>query len=255
MNILIFITGDCHGNVERFMNSTFPEQQCMTKNDYIIICGDFGLVWNYSGESEEEKYWLNWLDSRNFTTLFVDGNHENFERLNKYPVEEWNGGKVHKIRSSVMHLMRGELFEIGGKSFFTFEGAASHDIEDGILDMDEDGKWKITTIQWMEMGKRFRIRNLDWWDRELPSSEEIEHGLKNLKNKEYKVDYVITHCAPQTIVSSSLTRQDTPNILTNYFDELAHRVKFKKWFFGHYHGDKTIFGKFELLYERMIRID
>lgn len=49
--------------------------------------------------------------------------------------------------------------------------------------------------------------------------------------------------------------QNTPNILTNYFDELAHRVKFKKWFFGHYHGDKTIFGKFELLYERMIRID
>lgn len=39
---MIYITGDCHGNFERFNASIFPEQNEMTKEDYVIICGDFG---------------------------------------------------------------------------------------------------------------------------------------------------------------------------------------------------------------------
>ena len=48
---MIYITGDCHGNYERFNASIFPEQNEMTKEDYVIICGDFGGVWN----KEESK--------------------------------------------------------------------------------------------------------------------------------------------------------------------------------------------------------
>lgn len=100
----------------------------MTKEDYVIICGDFGGVWNKEVENKEEKHLLDWLEEKPFTTLFVDGNHENFDRLYSYPVELWHGGKVHKIRPSVIHLMRGQIYEIDGKSFFTFGGASSHDI-------------------------------------------------------------------------------------------------------------------------------
>lgn len=54
----------------------------MTKDDdYVIICGDFGGVWDFEIESMREKMNLEWLNSRNFTTLFVDGNHENYTRL------------------------------------------------------------------------------------------------------------------------------------------------------------------------------
>ena len=94
---MIYITGDTHVDFSRFEEDKFPIQSEMTKNDYIIICGDFGGVWNYIVESIYEKHWLDWLNNKNFTTLFVDGNHENFERLYNYPVEEWRGGKVHKI--------------------------------------------------------------------------------------------------------------------------------------------------------------
>lgn len=38
-------------------------------------------------------WWRSWLNDRPFTTLFVDGNHENFDLLNAYPVENWHGGK------------------------------------------------------------------------------------------------------------------------------------------------------------------
>ena len=122
---MIFITGDCHGNFERFNPSIFPEQKEMTKEDYVIICGDFGGVWHKDEESPEETMVLDWLDSRPFTTLFVCGNHENFDRLYQYPVEDWHGGKVHKIRDSVLHLMRGQVFEIEEKKIFSFGGPAA----------------------------------------------------------------------------------------------------------------------------------
>ena len=134
---MIYITGDCHSDFTRFSTKKFPVQKDMTKNDYVIICGDFGGVWNYMYENTSEKYWLDWLNDKNFTTLFVDGNHENFTRLYEYPIKQWCGGKVHKIRDSVFHLMRGEIYNIDGKKFFTFGGASSHDIRDGILNLDE----------------------------------------------------------------------------------------------------------------------
>ena len=95
---MIYITGDCHQNFERFNVDIFLEQKEMTKDDFVIICGDFGGVWNKVDESEKETMLMDRLDCKSFTTLFVDGNHENFDRLYAYPVEEWHGGKVHKIR-------------------------------------------------------------------------------------------------------------------------------------------------------------
>ena len=89
---MIYITGDCHADFRRFGVNIFPEQKDMTKADYVIICGDFGGVWMRHEESGAEKCWMDWLERKPFTTLFVDGNHENFDRLYNYPVEEWNGG-------------------------------------------------------------------------------------------------------------------------------------------------------------------
>lgn len=117
---MIYITGDCHNNFERFNTRNFPEQKEMTKDDYVIICGDFGGVWNKDGESKMETSALDWLDGKAFTTLFVDGNHENFDRLYAYPVEMWHGGKAHKIRPSVIHLMRGQIFELEEKKDIYF---------------------------------------------------------------------------------------------------------------------------------------
>ena len=132
---MIFATGDTHGNFQRFKSEYFPEQANMTRSDYVIICGDFGGVWD--GSRQEEKL-LDKLEQFPFTTLFVDGNHENFDRLMEYPIEEWHRGKVHFIRPHVIHLMRGQVFEIDGYTFFTMGGAQSHDIANGILDPADD---------------------------------------------------------------------------------------------------------------------
>lgn len=65
--------------------------------------------------------------------MFVDGNHENFDKLYQYPEKDWHGGRVHEIRPNVLHLMRGHVFDIQGHSFFCMGGAMSHDIDNGVV--------------------------------------------------------------------------------------------------------------------------
>ena len=130
----LYITGDTHGDFSRFRPESFYEQERLTKEDVILVAGDFGGVWY--GDSRDDAG-LNFLDSRPFTTAFVSGNHENYDALARYPMELWHGGKVQPIRPHVLHLMRGQVFELAGRTFFTMGGAASHDIEDGILSLDD----------------------------------------------------------------------------------------------------------------------
>ena len=90
---MIYATGDLHGNVLRFQPQYFPEQAEMSKIDYMIVCGDFGCVWN-GNKSDDPQ--LDRLEALPFTILFVDGNHENFDALSEYPVEHGTAAKYTK---------------------------------------------------------------------------------------------------------------------------------------------------------------
>ena len=61
---MVFVTGDCHGEFNKFSTSSFPEQKSMSKNDIVIICGDFGGIWDKDKDSSYESYWLSWLDKK-----------------------------------------------------------------------------------------------------------------------------------------------------------------------------------------------
>ena len=255
---MIYITGDCHADFRRFNTQNFPEQKEMTKDDCVIICGDFGGVWYDKGDSvysREENWWLDWLESKLFTTLFVDGNHSYFDRLysDEFEYSGWAGGKVQKIRNNVLHLLRGEVYEIEGLKFFTFGGASSHDIAGGIVDRysptyREDLKKADST------GLPYRINHLSWWEQELPSEEEMQHGLDTLKKYNYDVDFVVTHSPTASIIAllgEGLYEQDR---LTKYLEGIKRKLKFKKWFSGHMHVNRQIFDNYLLLYEQIIRV-
>ena len=162
----IFATGDTHGNFERFRPEYFPEGQELTKEDVVLQLGDFGGVW--FGDERDDKA-LDWLEGLPFTVAFVSGNHENYDALARYPVEAWHGGRVQPVRPHVLHLMRGQVFELARLTFFTMGGAASHDIEDGILSLDDPSfERKYWMLQRKERA-RFRINHMSWWKEELPS--------------------------------------------------------------------------------------
>ena len=218
---MIFITGDLHGHVDKSKLNTqsFPQQKELTKDDFVIIAGDFGGIWD---ESRSENWLLRWLEKKSFTTLFVDGNHENFDLLNQYPVTTWNGGKVHEVRPGILHLMRGQVFQIEGMKFFTFGGADSID-------------------------KHYRKEGVSWWPQERPAEEEFDEGMNNLAKHNYSVDYVISHTAPLNIaeqLTACSTRLDPVTIMLSVFQE---KISFKRWYFGHFHKDTTL-GNYTALY-------
>ena len=247
---MIYATGDTHGNFQRFQAQHFPEQATMTREDYMIICGDFGGVWD---GSEKEAHKLDWLESLPFTTLFVSGNHENFDLLAKYPVEEWNGGKIQRIRPHVIHLMRGQVYELQGYTFFTMGGASSHDIEDGILNPNapdfEEQYWALR-----RMGAYFRVNHHSWWKEELPSPAEYEEAQRNLERVHYDVDYIITHCAPSGIEDTLSDGGFVHDHLTDFLEEVRNNANFYYWLFGHYHDNKMIDDRFVLLWEQMVQV-
>ncbi|MBO4652310.1 MAG: metallophosphoesterase [Lachnospiraceae bacterium] len=251
---MIFITGDTHGRYKgRFNTEVLPEQNQMTKDDYVIVCGDFTLI-GCAEETREEKYWCDWFESRSYTLLFIDGNHEHHLRLAGFPVKEWHGGKVHEIRPHVLHLMRGQVFELQGKTFFTFGGGQSHDLKDGILDpSDPDYKQKKRELR-REFDPQYRIKGVSWFEEEMPTEEELAEGLDNLARHNNTVDYIVTHCcctSTQALVGDPSTRA---NYLTDYFENIHNTVDYKKWFFGHYHKEIDVNDREFLLERRLIRI-
>ena len=253
----VWITGDIHGDPARFGSSKFKAQKEFNENkdeNVMIVCGDFGLVWKRE-EDKQEKYWLDWLEDKPFTTVFVDGNHENHARLATFPVKDWNGGKVHELRPNVLHLMRGEVYTIQGKTFFAFGGASSHDVQDGILDY-EDEDWKQKAVALQARGRyMFRVKGLSWWEEELPSGQEMQNGLDNLAKVGNKVDFIVTH-SPSTseqilMGGNGLYKQD---VLTEYLDEVMAKTKFKRHYFGHMHVNKIVGANSICLFEDIEQI-
>ena len=217
---MIYITGDTHGQIDNFVNGKIDDKG-WGKDDYLIICGDFGFVF-LDDESESEE--LDYLATKPYTICFADGNHENFHKIFSYPQEEWNGGKVHRIRGNIVHLMRGQVFEIEGKKFFTMGGAFSID-------------------------RYMRRLNYSYWREELPNDAEYREAVKNLENNNFEVDIVISHTAPTEIIRRFGRTPDAHEIeLTGFLEWVMYKVKHSHWYFGHWHLDTTIDNKYTAVY-------
>lgn len=217
----LFLTGDIHRTLGlgRLVERNWPEGYALCKDDALVILGDFGLT--FFGDPEE-GYWLDWLDSRPWTTLFIDGNHENFDRLYSYPVKERFGGPVGVLRPSVIHLRkRGHIYNIAGRSCWCFGGAYSVD-------------------------KARRLPGRSWWPEEEASREEMEYGFETLKKAGWRVDYMLTHDCPQGVAEKLLQdRRDGSYIVESktgrYLEKVAEEARpQKKWYFGHHHADLAI---------------
>lgn len=70
---MFYITGDVHcpHDVHKLTTKAWIGQKYSTTEDYLIVCGDMGIVWDGSASDE---YWQEWFNNKPFTTLFVDGN-------------------------------------------------------------------------------------------------------------------------------------------------------------------------------------
>lgn len=225
---MIYFTGDLHGDKSRVSRAALRK---INEGDTLIICGDFGFIWD---NSKREHKTLEKLNKLNIRILFVDGTHENFRLLGALPVMEYCGGKVHKITDNIYHLLRGQIYEIEGRTIFAFGGGESPELE---LKEDEE-----------IMEER----------PEVPSKEEMLEGIKNLEACGYKVDYIVTHEPPAGIrdfLTLSQNRAASVSAIGAYLDELAQQAEYKRWFFGSLHVDKFISTSSICVFESIINAD
>lgn len=223
---MVYVTGDTHGDINFFKN---PKLKKLTEDDYLIICGDFGFLWD---NSEKEKKALEVLKKKKYTICFVDGCHENYDMLGAYQPYRFKGGNAHKIAPNIYHLLRGEIFTFDRKTFFCMGGGESED-----LDMRTEGE--------------------SWWKDEMPTSGELMNGAENLKENDMQVDYVITHEAPA--IAKDFIRLHTNSRmhltpLNTYLQELMKGIEYNHWFFGSIHMDLNISKKMTSVFNDIIKI-
>ena len=250
---MVFICGDTHGTHDTqklydFWRKNEVQGLELTKDDYVIVCGDFGLLFDNpylltiryeKGQTlpicpldnnwgEKELNLFNWYNKAPWTTLWVDGNHENFDRIAMYPTSKWHGGIVQKISDSVIHLMRGEIYNIDGHTYFCMGGAMSTD-------------------RGPARGDEYLSKGNWWWPEEIPNGMEWTHACHNLEKHQDQVDFIITHDAPAAVYEQI---RFYPSSVSKHLDLFRQSIHFTHWFCGHLHTDKD-FGKISILYNRL----
>lgn len=219
---MVYVTGDTHGDFTRFRS---PVLKKAGTGDYVIVCGDFGFFWD---DSKEEQKLRRKLAALPYTVAFVDGCHENFDMLEQYPVTEWNGGKARVIEKNIVHLLRGEIYTLCGRTFFTFGGGHSQDFE-------------------------FRTAE-NWWEREQPTYQEIVAAAEKLKSHGNSVDYIITHEPPASL--KDCLRVDTMQRLEihAFFEDLIHECSFHQWYFGKCHLNRYVPVKYYAVFDDVLTL-
>ena len=232
---MIYITGDTHGlndlpPVKKYFDDGYdPDGRKVTKDDYLIILGDVACCWDGKWHDKKVRKALHELPP---TVLWLDGNHENFDLIESLPITYgWNGGSVqYVLDDDIIHLTRGRIYLLEGKTFFVMGGGYSID-------------------------RAWRTPGLSWWPQEQPSMKEYDEGIRNLEDVDYKVDYILSHTCPgkiaRQLVSHIIPGEEE---MQRYFDDVSNEVDFRGWYFGHWHVDMDI-GGFHAMYNSVVKLE
>ena len=259
---MIYITGDTHGQYRQFKSRKIRGLRGKSRKhgeDTLIICGDFGFLWD--GSRKEQKI-LQKIGKLRHNTLFVDGVHENFKMLSEYPAETWKGGLTLHICGNLRYLCRGQVFEIEDSKIFTMGGGVREDI--GVKpaeSMEEEAE---------------EIENYipDLAAPETPTAEDIAESLKNLAAAGGRVDYVITYEPPgsvgdfrtittgrktvgrgKTVHSDAIRTVGTVSEKLGFLDEIEKQITYGRWFFGKHHVNRIVTDKVFAVFDGVIRAD
>ncbi|MDO4493793.1 MAG: metallophosphoesterase [Clostridia bacterium] len=212
---MYYITGDIHAEVGRL--TEMPARYGLGKGDTLVVAGDFGCVFGTEGDSAR----LETLAKLPYEILFLDGNHECFPKIFAFPEEEWNGGRVHRLCPNVLHLMRGQVYELEGKTVFTMGGGCSID-------------------------RVYRREGVSWWPEEMPSDEEYAEARQNLVAHGRKADILISHAAPAHALTLWMQRGvlsyrfDREAKLNGFLESVRQTVAHERYYFGHMHLDDEL---------------
>ena len=105
----------------------------------------------------------------------------------------------------------------------------------------------------------WRVEGESWWVQELPTFEELDEGIANLKRYKNKVDFIITHSCgqralmyPQIRIEAGIKTMCPESHLLSNFEDV---VQFKHWYFGHFHIDAQLSDKYTVLHHKVVKLN
>lgn len=226
---MIYITGDTHGQFERIEN--FCRRYGTGKDDVMIILGDAGI--NFSGGLRDQIK-KEYLESLSVTIFAIHGNHERRPwTIDSYQEKRWHGGVVYyeKEYPSLLFAKDGEIFDLDGKKAIVIGGAYSID--------------KMVRL----------IYGYGWWPDEQPSEEIKQYVESQLDRLNWKVGVVLSHTTPLKyepieVFLAGIDQSKVDKSTEEWLDRIEDRLKYEKWYCGHYHTEKKI-DRLEILFENV----
>lgn len=88
----------------------------------------------------------------------------------------------------------------------------------------------------------------------MPTQDEMDAGLENLKKHNMQVDFIISHDGPISdlvLLGGGITADP----LNKYFEELRQTVTYRGWFFGHHHEDRRINDRETAIYYSILQVE
>ena len=216
---MIYITGDTHARFERV--ELFCKENNTSKDDILIILGDAGL--NYYCNKRDTKL-KEYVSSLPIIIFSIHGNHE--ERpfnIDSYKLLDFCGGKVW-IEDEFPNLLfakDGEVYDFNGISTLVVGGAYSVD-------------------------KFYRQMMGYMWFKDEQPSEEIKREVENkLNSVDWRIDCVLSHTTPVKYEPvewflSGINQSTVDKSTELWLDTIENKLDYKKWYCGHYHGEKKI---------------
>ena len=222
----VYVCGDTHGehDITKITSKTWKGQREFTREDYLIVLGDFAVPWSNDPDNRLDKRMIEWYDNKKMTVLFLPGNHENYEKLFNLPIVDMFGSSVRQLSDNIFMLRRGEVYNIYNRKIFAMGGGMSFD-------------------------KARRRNRVSWWEEEMPSTTEYMRAVKNLVDNDSSVDYVLTHTCSNKMfnklssVADFTFKDDGEKAIRDFFDWVEDNIYFKEWHFGHFHFDYAIDNK------------
>jgi predicted phosphohydrolase len=222
----LFVCGDTHGlpyDTRKLNGRSFSIQKKLTKNDVVVILGDFGWVWYPFGADAQQEHYLDWFAQKPYTLAVIPGNHDNYDLIESLPLTSQWGAQAYELKrpkGSIYFLRRGEAYLFGQKRILTIGGALS-------IDKDE------------------RTPHKSWWPQELLKDEEKERTLRLIKRYNGKFDYIFTHTAPISVIERLRRRHPIDNAkcedpTAHFLEEVKKHCSFRSWHFGHFHTDDVV---------------
>ena len=230
----VFVMGDIHGQVGRVRD--FCKEEKTTTNDILILLGDAGFNYNFNEYDRARKEFVSKLP---ITLLCIHGNHEERpDNIKSYVVKSYEKFQcncwVEDEYPNILFPFDGKMV-INGKKFLVMGGAYSID-------------------------KYYRLSSGQPWFESEQMSEDTKNYIRALVQYETDFDYVLTHTAPTSeeptfLFLPGIDQSTVEKGVEIFLEEIKRKIKFKHWYFGHYHYDGNLSPNFTILYQDYLAIE